>query len=89
MAGKRKSAGSISVAPSGQSESVTIRQIKNGYLICKSGAVRGKYKSVEEFSPHKPVISASVATERPRAAERERRSPKPAGPREVGFLRTE
>lgn len=48
-------------APHGESESVRIRKISNGYLITRSGMKRGKYVEHEEFSAGRPVITAQVA----------------------------
>ncbi len=45
--------------PSGDTESVRIRAISNGYLISREGTKRGKYFTHEEFSPTKPQISAA------------------------------
>lgn len=58
---KRKSTRSIEVAaPRGDSETLRIRQISNGYLIIRDGSKRGKYFNHEEFSPTRPVITAST-----------------------------
>lgn len=88
---KHRSTGSaIAVqAPHGQSESVSIRQIKNGYIIERSGVKRGKYHSEQEYSPGRPVVvsaapppPAKAARAAPKAETRPRREH-----REVGYLR--
>lgn len=59
--GKRVSGALHVAAPREDSESVRIRKISNGYLICRDGVKRGKYFSHEEFSAARPVITAGVA----------------------------
>lgn len=66
---KRNASRPVSVsAPHGESETLRIRQISNGYLICRSGTKRGKYFDHEEFSPSKPVITASAPAKPERKA---------------------
>ena len=61
MGKRRRSVNGIVVpGPRGESESVRIRQIANGYLITRSGTKRGKYFEREEYAPSKPVITAAV-----------------------------
>lgn len=61
---KRKSSsrsGDVPIAvPSVDNETLRIRKIDNGYLLCRDGTKKGKYFSHEEFSPTKPVITAST-----------------------------
>ena len=74
-------------APHSQSESVSIREISNGYIIERSGMKRGKYFSHQEYSAGRPVISA--AAPRPAkamAAPRTKTRPR-SEHREVGYLR--
>jgi len=40
-------------------ESVSVRRIKNGWLISRSGTRRGDYYSEDEFSSAKPQLLAS------------------------------
>jgi hypothetical protein len=47
--------------PTGDTESVRIRQISNGWLISREGMKRGKYVQHEEFSATKPSITAGGA----------------------------
>lgn len=60
MATPRKPRAVSVSAPSSDNESVRIRKISNGYLIARSGTKRGQYFEHEEFSPTKPVISATA-----------------------------
>lgn len=75
-------------APHGQSESVSIREISNGYIIARSGVKRGKYFEHQEYSAGRPVIHAAAPaaakgrTEAPRTKTRPR-----SEHREVGYLR--
>jgi len=58
---KRRSTGAGTVAiaaPRGDHESIRMREIKNGWIITREGARRGKYFSEDEFSATKPVITA-------------------------------
>jgi hypothetical protein len=41
-------------------ESLRIRSISNGYIIAREGVKKGKYFSAEEYSPEKPVLTASI-----------------------------
>lgn len=84
---RRRSTSQISVsAPASQSESVSIRQISNGYIIERSGVKRGKYVTHQEFSAGRPVISA--ATPPPaKSAPAPRTKTRPRSEhREVGYL---
>lgn len=58
-------------APHGQSESVSIREISNGYIIERSEVKRGRYVSHQEYSAGRPVIMAAApaakAERQPRA----------------------
>lgn len=83
---KRRSAPNTVPVPS-NGTNVSVRQIKNGFLIERSGMKGRKYVSETEFSPGRPTISANVPAapkaNKPRAAA------KHSGPvplREVGFL---
>lgn len=63
---RRRSAGEVSVAPPhGESETLRIRQISNGYVISRSGMKRGKYVEHEEYSQTKPIITAGVPKRSP------------------------
>lgn len=85
---RRSTGGAIAVqAPHSQSESVSIRQIKNGYIIERSGVKRGKYHSEQEYSPGRPVISAAAPPARKAAPSRATSRPRTEHPREVGYLR--
>jgi hypothetical protein len=90
MAKRKKRSGSTTIGvpiPSNERESVNVRRIKNGYLIETSGMKGRKYVSEVEYSPGKPVISASVPKES--VATGSRAAAKHKGPlplREVGFL---
>ena len=74
-------------APASQSESVSIREISNGYIIERSGTRRGKYYSHQEYSAGRPVITAA-APPRPTKGppQKPRRSRSAASHREVGYL---
>jgi hypothetical protein len=50
----------IAVPTKGESESIRIRPISNGFIISRSGVKRNKYFEHEEFSPTKPVITATA-----------------------------
>lgn len=74
-------------APQSQAESVSIREISNGYIIERSGVKRGKYFSHQEYSAGRPVIHAaapkpSKTTPAPRTKTRPR-----SEHREVGYLK--
>ena len=58
--GSRNASVPIAV-PRGETESLRIREISNGFLITREGTKRGKYFSHEEYSPTKPVITAGAA----------------------------
>lgn len=72
-------------APTDERESISVRKIKNGYLIEKSGVVRGKYFSHTEYSPGRPVIAAAKAAPVRKAPASKRSARIPHG--EVGYLR--
>lgn len=74
--GKRVSGALQVAAPREDSESVRIRKISNGYLICREGSRRGKYFTHEEFSPAKPVITAGAASKSAKAPPRRKPSPR-------------
>lgn len=59
MARKAKSSRSTVSMPSDDRETVSIRKIKNGFLVERSGSKRGKYFRDEEFSATKPVLTAA------------------------------
>jgi len=59
----RNSSPGLVTVPSSDNESLSIRSIKNGFLISRSGSRKGKYFSEDEYSPGKPVVTASVAKE--------------------------
>ena len=42
-----------------QSESLHVREIENGYLICRSKDGPRGYESTETFSPTKPTLTAT------------------------------
>ena len=66
--------------------SINVRKIANGYLIEKSGTRRGKYFSHTEYSPGRPVISASSNKVPPVKKAATKRAPRvPHG--DVGYLR--
>ena len=74
--------------PHSQSESVSIREIINGYIIERSGVRRGKYFSHQEYSAGRPVISASAPGPKSQAAMAPRTKTRPRSEhREVGYLR--
>lgn len=80
----------VNLAPSGKSETVSISEIKNGYLIEKSGVKRGKYYSEREYSAGRPAIVATVPASKPAPKVERPRSAGPSKPvalREVGYLR--
>ncbi len=61
---RRRSTGdavSLVPTPHGANESVRIRQIKNGWIITRESSKRGRYISVDEFSPTKPSVVAAPA----------------------------
>lgn len=50
-------------APISPQESLSIRKIENGYLVCRSGTnAKGDWKSTETFSPTKPVVTVAGAS---------------------------
>jgi hypothetical protein len=74
-------------APQSQNESLSVRQISNGFIIERSGVKRGRYFSHQEYSAGRPVISAAA----PRPAKvvpapRTKTRPR-SEHREVGYLR--
>lgn len=76
-------------APTDERENISVRKIRNGYLIETSGVKRGKYRSETEYSPGRPVVTATVPkvskpTPRPRT---ETKPSRPVALREVGFLK--
>ena len=90
---RRKHSNDIAVpAPAGgkSSESISVRAIKNGYLISKSGVRRGKYYEETEYSAGRPVIAATgvpgAGHAKPKAASH-KRAAGPTAFREVGHLR--
>jgi len=48
------------------SVSITVRQIDNGYLVCRSQDGPKGYSYTEEYSPTKPVIEVPKAKTPPR-----------------------
>lgn len=84
---RRGGSGQIAVpSPTNQQESVSIRKIKNGYLISRSGSRRGKYFTEDEFSPGRPAVMASIPKPTPAKAPARRRQSRAAS-NEVGHLR--
>jgi hypothetical protein len=69
---RRRSTGAnpIGVEMPRDSESLRIRQIKNGWLINRSGSRKGKWFDEDEFTAQKPVLKAEPA-----------KKEKPSGPR--------
>lgn len=57
----------LAAAPSGDSESVRIRKIENGWLISRSSVVRGRYKETEHFSAERPTVTAPATKSAARA----------------------
>lgn len=93
MAKKRRTrSNDIAVpAPAGgkSSESISVRAIKNGYLISKSGVKRGKYFEETEYSAGRPVIAATGVPSKGQAKPPgKHKAPKAVSHREVGYLRT-
>lgn len=84
---KRRRSNVVQIAPSDQRETVSIRKIKNGYVIEKSGVRRGKYYSEQEYSAAKPMVSAvpAATSKQPRNHSRVAKDA-PAEYRGVGFL---
>lgn len=85
---KRNRSNQIAVpAPQSQSESVSIRQISNGFIIERSGVKRGKYVTHQEYSAGRPVVSAAAPPEsKSPAPARAQARPRNVAPREVGYL---
>ena len=75
-------------APNSQNESLSVRQISNGFIIERSGVKRGKYFSHQEYSAGRPVISAAAPGPKSQAATAPRTKTRPRSEhREVGYLR--
>jgi hypothetical protein len=73
---RRRSTGnavSLVPTPHGANESVRIRQIKNGWIITRESSKRGRYVSVDEFSPTRPSVVAAPAASKGQS----RAKPKP------------
>lgn len=74
--------------PHSQSESVSIREISNGYIIARSGVKRGKYFEHQEYSAGRPVIHAAAPATPKGRSEAPRTKTRPRSEhREVGYLR--
>lgn len=67
---RKRRSGGLEVAPAsaGDNSTVSIRRIKNGFLVERSFSKRGRYHSEQVFSPTDPLKLGKVKMPGPQAA---------------------